>query len=270
LKSVAASTLVADDIKRIIQLNQNNTEPWITTEQPALDVRFSSQSIYRIFSLILLVFILVTLLPHYGKISSSTTVVSAQFIVHGILYLGWYILFAVQSHLSSVHNVTLHKKLGYISLLLVSTLIFSGIDMLLGVMQSYDSSWSTGYLVSRTSFVWAILHTTLFFVGFYALGIVFRKNLHLHKRFMLMASLSMISASVTRVAFLPIVPVDGMAVTLLSTYALLLAPVIIDRITFRGVHPVLKWSVPIYVITQIICIGFIPTTKVGQAIAFPF
>ncbi|TQV65837.1 hypothetical protein FKG94_27925 [Exilibacterium tricleocarpae] len=251
-------------------MNQNNTRPSITIGQPALDLSFSSRSIYGKFSLILLVFIFVTLIPHYGEISSSTTFVSAQFIAHGILYLGWYILFAVQSHLSSARNVALHKKLGYISLLLVGALIFSGIDMLLGVMKGYDSTWSAGYLASRTSFVWAILHTLLSFVAFYTLGIVFRKKLHFHKRFMVMASLSMISASVTRVAFLPIVPVDGMAVTLLSTYALLLAPVIIDRIIFGSVHPVLKWSVPIYIITQIICIGVIPNTEVGRAIAFPF
>lgn len=213
---------------------------------------------------------LVTLLPHYGKIFNSTTLVTAQFIIHGILYLGWYILFAVQSHLSATQNITLHKKLGYMSLLLVCALIYSGTDMLVGVMQSHDSSWTDGFLLSRTSFVLAILHTLLSFTGFYLLAIVFRKKLHLHKRFMILASLSMISASVTRVAFLPIIPIDGMIVTLLSTYALLLVPVFIDRIAFGRVHSVLKWGVPIYIITQIIFIGFMPSTQIGQTIAFPF
>ena len=238
--------------------------------QTSLDTIFSPQPIYGKFSLVLIIFMLITLLPHYGKIASATTVVTAQFILHGALYLGWYILFAVQSRLSSTHNVALHKKLGYLSLLFVAVLIYSGTDMMINVMQSFDDNWTEGLKRSRTSFVLAILHTLLSFVGFYALGIAFRKKLHYHKRFMLLASLTMISASATRIAYLPIVPIDGLVFVLLSTYGFLLAPIIIDLIRFGRIHPVLKWSVPIYIVTQLICIGFLPGTEMGRMIAFPF
>lgn len=232
--------------------------------------KFYPTPIYKTFSLILLALIFVTLLPHYEKIYDSSVHVSAPFVLHAILYLGWYILFSVQCHLISLGNKTLHRKLGYLSIFLFLLLLFSGVSMLLGVMQSYDSNWDQGNLISRTSFVWGILHTLVAFIGFYTLGLVFRKKPHYHKRFMLMASLSMVSASVTRVAFLPVVPIDGTAITLLSTYAFLLAPIIIDRIKFKSVHPALKWGVPIYIVTQILCIGLIPTTEIGQEIAFPF
>lgn len=245
-------------------MNQNNNKT------VSVGGEFSSQPIYGKFSLVLVVFMFITLLPHYGKIASSTTTVTAQFILHGILYLGWYVLFAVQSRLSSTKNVVLHKKLGFLSLFLVCALTYSGTDMLIGVMQSYDNSWTAGFLRSRTSFVWAILHTLVSFTVFYALGFSFRKKLHCHKRFMLMASLSMVSASVTRIAFLPFVPVDGMIVTLLSTYGFLLVPVVIDRVMFGRVHSVLKWSIPLYIVTQILCIGLLPSIEIGQAIAFPF
>ncbi|MDB4322333.1 hypothetical protein N9975_01825 [bacterium] len=245
-------------------MNKNNTQ------QLSQDSKYSSRPIYGKFSLVLIVFMFVTLLPHYGKIANATTVVTAQFIIHGILYLGWYVLFAVQSRLSSTNNVTLHKKLGYLSLILVCGLTVSGTDMLIGVMRSYDDSWTAGFLLSRTSFVWAILHTLISFTGFYALGLIFRGKLHFHKRFMVLASLSMVSASVTRIAFLPFVPVDGTVVTLLSTYGFLLVPVVIDRIAFGRVHPVLKWSIPLYIVTQILCIGFLPSTEFGRAMAFPF
>ena len=240
------------------------------TRQSSQHSTFSSQPIYGKFSLVLVVFMFITLLPHYGKIASSTTIVTAQFILHGILYLGWYILFAVQSRLSSIHNVRLHKKLGYLSLLLVAALTFSGMDMMINVMQSYDSSWADGFKRSRTSFVLAIMHTLISFTGFYALGVVFRKKLHCHKRFMVLASLSMISASATRIAYLPLIPIDGLLFVLLSTYGFLLVPIIIDRVVFGRVHPVLKWCVPIYIVTQLICIGFLPSTGIGRAIAFPF
>ncbi|WP_237060317.1 hypothetical protein [Microbulbifer sediminum] len=232
-------------------------------------VRFTRQPIYRKFSFILLGVIIVSLLPHYAKIADPAESVSATFIIHAILYLGWYVLFTVQSNLSATGNTALHKKLGYSSLALFALLLFSGIEMLVGVMAGYDSSWDQAYLLYRSTFVWAILHTLLSFAVFYVLGMLYRRRLHTHKRFMLMASLSMISASVTRVAYLPVVPVDGMAVTLLSTYALLVTPMIMDRIIFNGVHPVLKWSVPVYVVTQIAFIAIIPATHWGQTLAFP-
>lgn len=234
------------------------------------NLKFSSQAVYGKFSIVIIIFMLITLLPHYGKITSSTASVSAALVIHGIFYLGWHILFAVQSRLSSKKNVTLHKKLGYLSLLLISFLIYSGADLMIEIMKGFDSNWTPAFIRSRTSFVLAILHTLLSFICFCALGVVFRKKLHFHKRFMVLASLSMVAASVTRIAYLPIIPIGGVPFVLLITYGFLLAPVIIDRVTFGHVHPVLKWGVPVYLITQLLCIGVLPPTAIGQAVAFPF
>ena len=242
----------------------------INTIHPTRESEFTRQPIYGSFSLILIGFMFVTLLPHYGKVLSSDQVVTFQFILHAILYLGWYVLFAVQSRLSLNKNIHLHMTLGYMSIFLFCGLIFSGASMLIDVMKNYDSSWTAEFLRSRTSFVWAISHTLISFASFYILGVVFRKKLHAHKRFMVLASLSMVSASVTRIAFLPMMPIDGTLLTLLSTYVFLLVPVIIDRIVFGRVHPVLKWGVPLYAVTQILFIGLIPSTEIGQLMAFPF
>jgi len=225
-------------------------------------VSFTREPLYGKFSLVLLGVILISLLPHYSKIVDSAGEVSTGFIVHGVLYLGWYVLFCLQSNLASSGNKKLHKTLGYSSILFFILLMISGVEMLIGVMGSNDPY--------KLSLVWGIFHTIIFFSAFYLLGILGRGNLHAHKRFMLLASLSMISASVTRVAYSPIVPIDGTAVTLLSTYGLLLVPVIIDRMKFGGVHPVLKWSIPVYIVTQIIFIAIMPTTTLGKMLAFPF
>lgn len=250
-------------------MDSTSVQPTIIN-QPAKGGRFTSRPIYGKFSILLLGIIIVSILPHYFEIYKSSDLVSVSLIVHAILYLGWFILFAVQSSLSASGKISIHKKLGYTSLVLFALLFISGVQMLAVVMGSYDSSWDDWYLHSRASFVWGILHTLISFSIFYVLGVLYRAQLQAHKRFMLMASLSMISASITRVAFLPFIPVDGMAVTLLGTYGLLVAPMIMDRIIFKSVHPVFKWGVPLYVITQIVCIGMLPATEIGRAIAFPF
>ncbi|AQQ68347.1 hypothetical protein Mag101_12400 [Microbulbifer agarilyticus] len=134
--------------------------------------------------------------------------------------------------------------------------------MLVEVMKSNDQF--------KLSLIWGILHTILFFSAFYLAALIARSDVHTHKRLMLLASLSMVSASITRVAYLPGVPVDGTALVLLSTYGLLVAPVLIDRFKFGAVHPVFKWTIPLYISTQIICIAVLPGTELGKLIAFPF
>ena len=231
---------------------------------------FTAQPIYGKFSLLLLVIIFITMLPHYFKLYAAPESVPIAFVVHGALYLAWFVVFAIQSNLVVLKKTAAHKKMGYFSLILLAALIISGMQILYGAMSGYDPNWNAGFLHSRISLIWGVLHTFVFFIILCGFGLLYRTQLHLHKRLMLMAALTMIPASITRIAFLGIIPINGTLLTLLTTYILWLTPVVIDRLQFKAVHPVFKWCIPNYVVTQIICIGVIPTTGIGRAIAFPF
>jgi uncharacterized membrane protein YozB (DUF420 family) len=231
---------------------------------------FTRKPIYGKLSIFLLGLILITLIPHYGKIADPDTQVPLVIIIHGILYLIWFVLFAVQCNLVAKGNVATHKKLGYASLGLFALLLISGLWIIVTAMLGYDPNWDPAYLFARTNLLWGVFHTIIFFSVFYALGVVNRQNLHAHKRFMLLASLTMVPASVTRIAFLNIIPINGTLLTLGAIYGFLLTVIIMDKVIFKRVHSVFKWWVPIYLVTQIICIGIIPTTAIGKAIAFPF
>ena len=233
--------------------------------------QFLFRSAYGKYSLVLLAVTLISLIPQYFKtLVQDPSALSLQLIFHGALFLGWYVLFCIQSALVSARQFALHRKLGYLSIGFALLLIISGTLMMLGTMHSYQESWSPQYLVARSSFVWAIFHTLISFTCFYSLGAIFRKNSQAHKRLMLLASLSMMSASITRFAFLPIIPIDGTAFTLLLTYVFLITPLVIDRVQYKKIHPALKWGVPIYAFTQILCLGLVASSDLGQAMAFPF
>lgn len=246
------------------------TEPEVVVPAELPSFPFSFRTAYSRFSLVLLALIAVSLLPHYHALLTKSAAISLALIIHAALYLIWFLLFTVQSSLISSRHTALHMKLGYWSIALFLLLMASGVYMMVGTMRSIDASWNAQQLASRASFVWGILHTLLSFAVFYCLAIGFRFRPQAHKRFMLLAALSMISASVTRVAYLPFIPIDGTALVLLSTYAFLITPMIIDRVQLKRIHPVLKWGVPTYIVTQILCIGFVPTTQWGKALAFPF
>lgn len=229
----------------------------------------SFQSPIAKFSLLLLAITIVSLLPQFfsGLVSNPESI-SPQLLVHGWAFLLWYLLYSFQSGLIGARNIRLHKMLGYASIPFAVFLIASGAAMLLGTMASYSPDWTQEYLRSRTSFVWAIFHTLISFTAFYSLAVVYRERGQAHKRFMLLASLSMMSASITRFAFLSWIPIDGTLFTLLTTYGLLLTPLLIDRAQNNKVHPALLVGIPAYAVTQILAIGWVPTTSIGRSLAF--
>ncbi len=234
-------------------------------------MKLSFRSDYGKFSLVLLVITLVSLAPQYlTSLLTEPGSVSPQLLFHGAVFMAWYVLFSFQSGLISARQIGTHKKLGYASIAFALILVLSGAAMLFETMSSYQADWTEQHLRGRTSFVWAIFHTLISFACFYVLAIASRKNGQAHKRLMLLASLSMMSATITRFAFLPIIPIDGTAFTLLFTYVLLATPIVIDRVRGSSVHPVLLYGTTIYAVTQLIVIGLVPTTELGRSLAFPF
>ena len=224
---------------------------------------------YGWYSLVLLVVSALTLVPSYlVPLLLNPGALPNHVVLHGAVFIGWYVLVVLQSGLVSRKKRAIHKTLGYLSIPFVVFLLWSGAIMLIGVMGSYQPDWTEQYLLSRTSFVWAILHTLVFFGGFYFLAIAFRKNRSFHMRLILLASLSMIAPSITRVAYLPVIPIDGTAFTLLATYVFLLIPVLMDRHYEGRVHPSFKVGIPAYAVTQILALGLLPATSFGREMAF--
>lgn len=231
----------------------------------------SFKSAYGRYSILLLIVTIYSLTPAYfAYLVEPPADLPQGMLLHGAAFLLWYILFTVQIGLRTASRIGTHKTLGYLSLGLVAVLVVNGGQMLIGIMASYDPAWSEAFVFGRTSFVWAIGHTLVFFTGFYLLGVLNRKNSAAHKRYMMLASLSMISATVTRFAYLPYMPLDGTTITLLSTYLAFLIPWVIDLVQRRRIHRVLFVGTLLYLATQIACLAILPSTELGRALAFPF
>lgn len=215
---------------------------------------------YAKFAFVLLVVTIITLVPFFDELRSDEMTYSPQLVVHGFVFLAWYALFSVQAGLVSSGRTALHRKLGYSTIPLAVMLFISGALLLIAIMQNYQPE--------RTRFVWAIIHTLSSFTIFYLLAIAYRKRPEVHKRFMLLASLSMMIASITRVAYLPIVPMDGSLFTLLSSYVLIATPLVLDRLENGRIHPALKYGTLAYAVSQIVTMAVIPSTSIGQSLAF--
>jgi len=230
----------------------------------------SYRSAYGFYAIALLVLIVVSLLPTYFPLMvSDPEALAPEIRIHGAVFFAWYIFFTIQVGLKGARRLALHKLLGALSIPLVAYLVYEGALVLWGVMASYDPAWSEAFLRGRVSFVWAIIHTLVSFATFYGLAILYRKNGAAHRRLMLLAALSMVSASVTRFAYVSFVPIDGTALTLILTYVFFLVPVLVEFVQRRRVHPALVWGTILYLVTQLLAMGLMPSTALGRALAFP-
>lgn len=155
-------------------------------DQPSRGERF-----FFFYSLTLFLIVLIFFPLHALINSDYLPPVRPLLHVHAIALGSWYALIAVQAGLIGTGRAGLHMTLGKASLVLVA------IMLPLGVWVSYENMVRTGapqiFLVNSVN--------VAVFAIYYAMAMVWRKTGALHKRFMMLASLSLMLPALARVTY---------------------------------------------------------------------
>ena len=165
------------------------------------------------------------------------------FLYHGAAFAAWYALLFVQAALIAAGNVRLHRKLGQSGVALAAVMVVLGI-----VGALIAAGRPTGFVgVPLPPLQFLVVPTaamTLFAV-FVSLAVARRGDPQSHKRYMLLASISMVEAAVARwpVGFVTMPsPVPGFGMAELLTCAFL-APIVGWDLASRGrLHGVTLWG----------------------------
>lgn len=118
------------------------------------------------------------------------------FYVHGIAFTLWILLFVAQVSLVSVGNVRLHKRIGAFGAALVIAMVVLGV---LGALTA--AGRATGFVnipVPPLQFLAIPLFDMILFLAFVVLAFVYRRDPQRHKRWMLLATLNLITAAIAR------------------------------------------------------------------------
>ena len=167
----------------------------------------------------------------------------AFFYLHGVVFTAWFVTLIVQASLVSARRVDLHRRFGKFGAGLAAAMVVVGtIGALIGAGRS------TGFVdvgMPPLQFLAVPLAIMVLFGVFVALAIVNRRNPQSHKRYMILASITLIEAAIARWPF-ALVNAES-PVPLLSTLNLLvdlyLVPLIVwDFATRRRIHPVTLWG----------------------------
>lgn len=239
-----------------------------------MEKSLSKTTEYRFFISYAVTFLIISLIAFGEKLIidpiRGESELSKGKIFHGALFFSWYLLFLVQSLLISNQNVRYHKYLGYAGILLLTGVLIDGAFMSIDYANSFSPTENIGDLIIRASGVWANIHVLLATLILAILAVIYRRRAQLHKRFMLLVAISMMTGPIARIASFDIIPLHEGAVVFIGLLILLLTPIIYDYVNHKKVHPIYIWNLPIYFITLIIFAAVIPMTPLGQSAVFWF
>ena len=161
------------------------------------------------------------------------------FLLHGAIATAWFVALIAQSSLVSAGRVDLHRRLGALSMGLAAAVVVTGVAA--AVIAARRPIGFIDVEAPPQEFLAVPLLGLAQYVVLVALAYAQRRNAQAHKRLMLLASLSIISAAVIRwpfdIMFGPS-PVPGYTVSDLASLAFLLPLVAWDLMTLKRIHPV--------------------------------
>ncbi len=155
--------------------------------------------------------------------------------LHGVLFSAWILLFGVQTALIASRRVAIHRRLGVLGAALAAAMVIVGI----ATARAAGARGASPVGVDPLAFLVVPLFDILLFAGFVSAALVRRRNKDAHKRLMILASVSIITAAVARV---PGLNVGNPLVFFGVAFLFVIAGAIYDLASRRRVHAVYVWG----------------------------
>ncbi len=155
--------------------------------------------------------------------------------VHGALFTSWMLLFIVQTTLVASRRVAVHRRLGIAGALLAAGMVVAGTSV--AIATAARGSAPPG--MTPLGFLIIPLFDMVLFATFVTAALIGRRDKEAHKRLMLLAYVSIVTAAVARLpGVLPLGPPAFFGLSFLFV----IAAGIYDFLTRGRVHRVYLWG----------------------------
>jgi len=151
--------------------------------------------------------------------------------LHGIVFTSWLALFLIQTTLVAAHRTDIHRRLGILGGVIAALMIVIGPTTAV-IRASQGATPVPG--VSPLSFLVVPLGDMLVFAILVGAGFYFRRRPDVHKRLMLLATVSILAAAIARLPFA--IMQAGPPAFFGFTDLFVLACILYDLITLKRVH----------------------------------
>lgn len=155
--------------------------------------------------------------------------------VHGALFTAWVLLFIVQTALVATHRVAVHRRLGIAGGGLAALMVIAGLKVAIDTAARGSAPAGS----TPIQFFAIPFFDIVMFASFVGTAMWWRKSKEAHKRLMLLAYLSIITAAVAR---FPGMLAKGPLYFFGFSLVFLVAGVVYDAVTRHRVHPAYIWG----------------------------
>jgi hypothetical protein len=175
----------------------------------------------------------------YLRLFFEVPAIPAYLHVHGATVTAWFVWLIVQASLVNVNRIDVHRRIGMLGAVIGAALIPAG---LMATLQFVARLPEIGFAFEQaprfiTWIVWANFHMLLGFVAFLATALMLRRKTDIHKRLMLLATISLMPPPLARIAQNLGFMLEQETTFVTATWLLLLVPILIyDLATAKRVH----------------------------------
>ena len=165
--------------------------------------------------------------------------------LHGIVFTSWILLFVTQTALVAGRRINLHRRLGLGGAALAGLLVVVGLTTATLSARRNFAAGNAGAL----TFLVVPFGDMLVFAVLVTAGILYRRRAEMHKRLMLLATISILDAAISRWP-LAIIAAAGPRAFFGITDLFIAAGVAYDLVSHRRVHPAYIWGGLLVVVSQ--------------------
>ncbi len=199
---------------------------------PAINRRRRERWFYISMSLAAVITVFAGFAPtYYLRPYFNTAPLMPLLHLHGIVFTSWLALFLIQTTLVAAHRTDIHRRLGILGGIIAALMIVIGPTTAV-IRASQGATPVPG--VSPLSFLVVPLGDMLVFAILVGAGFYFRRRPDIHKRLMLLATVSILAAAVARLPFA--IMQAGPPAFFGLTDVFVVACILYDLVTLRRVH----------------------------------
>lgn len=178
--------------------------------------------------------------------------------VHAVTFMAWLVLYIYQVNLIGQKNYRLHRRLGYLSILIMSVMLITGVMMM---NYAYHRGLSP---IPNTNVQQFLMYPAMDLVGllsFYVLGVVNKHKGVFHKHCMLLATIAIMDPALGRIAEVTHIPPLG----LLLHFGLVGLVVLHDRKVAGSIH-LITWLGLLFVLLRVAFLFSIGATDAWETL----
>jgi len=174
----------------------------------------------------------------YLKGLFSTPVLSNLLLVHGLVMTVWFALFITQTRLVAAGRTDLHRRLGVVGAMWVVVIMVVGMATAIDAVRRGATPVPE---VTPLMFMAIPFFDVAVFAALVGVALWYRRRSDMHKRLMLLATLSILAPGVARIP-LDFIKQGGLPMIIVLTLLPVIVCAVVDTVRNRRLHPAFGWG----------------------------